>query len=45
MRIPTDTGKIEFVPSTEQLKSFDDFTDMLKLVEAASILEGQTRRH
>jgi len=43
MRIPTDTGKIEFVPSTEQLKSFDDFTDMLKLVEAASILEKKAK--
>lgn len=39
MRISTATGKIEFITDSHKLKSFDEFTDILKLVEAASILE------
>lgn len=43
MRIPTDTGKIEFATSTDLLKSFDEFTELLKIVEAASIMEKKAK--
>jgi hypothetical protein len=39
MKISTSTGKLEFYGDTTPLTSFDEFLNILKVVEAASILQ------
>lgn len=40
MKISTSTGKLEFSGETRPLKSFDEFLNVLKVIEAASILQS-----